>query len=83
MFQVDMPRKQRMFRLDERILESLEDVATKAGFSSANQFVETTLFNLMKMAGAIPSEAEPLPETRGGKRSGAGKPKKSDHSSNA
>lgn len=63
-----MPRKQRMFRLDERILASLEEVATNAGFSSANQFVEATLFNFMKMAGAIPSDAPPLPETRGGKR---------------
>ena len=73
-----MPRKQRMFRLDERILASLEEVATNAGFSSANQFVEATLFNFMKMAGAIPSDAPPLPETRGGKRDrSVGKPKRS------
>ena len=73
-----MPRKQRMFRLDERILASLEDVATNAGFSSANQFVEATLFNFMKMAGAIPSDAPPLSETRGGKRDrSGGKPKRS------
>ena len=74
-----MPRKQRMFRLDERILASLEDVATNAGFSSANQFVEATLFNFMKMAGAIPSDAPPLSETRGGKRDRAvkGKPRRS------
>lgn len=72
---LDMTRKQRMFRLDERILNSLEMAANNAGFSSTNQFVEATLFNLLKMSGTIPSEAEPLPETRGGKRSGAGKKK--------
>ena len=72
---LDMPRKQRMFRLDERILNSLEMAANNAGFSSANQFVEATLFNLLKMSGTISPEAEPLPETRGGKRSGTGKKK--------
>jgi hypothetical protein len=73
-----MPRKQRMFRLDERILVLLDETAKKAGFSSGNQFVEMTLFNLLKMSGAIPPGAEPLPETRG-KRSGAGKPKQTDN----
>jgi hypothetical protein len=73
---LEMPRRQRMFRLDDRILDALDEVSSNAGHSSANQFVEMTLFNLIKAAGKIPADAEPLPETRGGKRAGAGKPKK-------
>jgi hypothetical protein len=74
---LEMPRRQRMFRLDDRILEALDEVSANAGHSSVNQFVEMTLFNLIKAAGKIPADAEPLPETRGGKRAGAGKPRKS------
>jgi hypothetical protein len=63
---LEMPRRQRMFRLDDRILNALEEVSKNAGHSSVNQFVETTLFNLVKAAGKIPADSEPLPETRGG-----------------
>ena len=66
-----MPRRQRMFRLDDRILDALDEVSTNAGYSSANQFVETTLFNILKAAGKIPADAPPLPETRGGDRKSA------------
>ncbi len=73
---LDMPRRPKNFLLDDRIIGSLDDAAKKAGYKSANQFVEATLFNLLKMSGNLPPDAEPLPEARGGKRSGTGrKPK--------
>jgi hypothetical protein len=77
---LEMPRRQRMFRLDDRILDALDEVSSNAGHSSANQFVEKTLFDLMKAAGKIPADAQPLKDGRGGRRAGAGKPKKSTDS---
>lgn len=74
---LDMPRRPKNFLIDERVLEVLDEAAKKAGYKSANQFVEATLFNLLKMSGNLPPNLEPLPESRGGKRAGAGKPKKS------
>jgi hypothetical protein len=72
---LDMPRRPKNFLLDERVIEALGDAAKRAGYKNANQFVEATLFSLLKMSGSLPPDAEPLPEARGGKRSGAGKPK--------
>jgi hypothetical protein len=72
---LDMPRRPKNFLLDERIIDALDSAAEKAGYKSANKFVEATLFSLLKMSGNLPKDAEPLPEARGGKRSGAGKPK--------
>jgi hypothetical protein len=74
---LDMPRRPKNFLLDERIIDALDSAAEKAGYKSANKFVEATLFSLLKMSGNLPKDAEPLPEARGGKRSGAGKPKSS------
>jgi hypothetical protein len=75
---LEMPRKPRLFRLDDRVLESLDALASEAG-SNTNQFVEGILFDFLKRAGKLPKSAEQLPDGRGGKRSGAGKPKaKSD-----
>lgn len=73
----DMPRRPKNFLLDERIIEALDEAAKSAGYKNANKFVEATLFNILKISGKIPSDAEPLPEARGGKREGAGKPKRS------
>ena len=70
---IEMPRRQRMFRLDDRIIKALGIIA---GEGKVNAFVEGLLFEFLQRAGQIPNDATPLPETRGGKREGAGKPKK-------
>lgn len=74
---LEMPRKDKEFRLDDRILDALKHAARKAGMS-INGYVESVLFNHLKGAGELPLDAEPLPEARGGARPNAGKkPKKS------
>jgi hypothetical protein len=70
----EMPRSDKEFRLDDRILEALKRVKEKTGMS-VNSYVENLLFHHLKGAGEIPMTEQPLPEARGGKRSGAGKPK--------
>jgi hypothetical protein len=75
---LDMPRVRKTFVLDERVMNALDSAAKKAGYKNANQFVEATLFNILKLSGNLDTDAEPLPEGRGGKREGAGKKKKSD-----
>ena len=70
---IEMPRRQKMFRLDDRIIKALGIIA---GEGKVNAFVEGLLFDFLQRAGQIPTDASPLPETRGGKRTGAGKPKK-------
>jgi hypothetical protein len=75
MNQLDMPRRPKNLLLDDRILAVLDEAAKNAGYKSANHFVESTLFGLLKLSGHLPSDAEPLPEGRGGKREGAGRPK--------
>jgi hypothetical protein len=74
---LDMPRVRKTFVLDERVMNALDSAAKKAGYKNANQFVEATLFNLLKLSGNLDADAEPLTEARGGKREGAGKPKRS------
>ena len=69
-----MPRRRVNFRIDDRVLDELESLA---GEGKLNQFVEGLLFDFLKNTGRLPPNAEKLPETRGGKRSGAGKPKQS------
>jgi hypothetical protein len=64
---LDMSRRPKNFLLDERILDALDLAAKNAGYKSANKFVEATLFSLMKMSGNLPKDAEPLPESRGGR----------------
>ena len=71
-----MPRKPRLFRLDDRVLDRLDDLAQSSG-TNTNQFVETILFDFLKHAGKLPKEAEQLKDGRGGRRAGAGKPKRS------
>ncbi len=70
----EMPRKPANFRLDERVLQALKAAAFDAGMS-VNAYVENALFGTLKGAGKLPMDAQPLPEPRGGKREGAGRPK--------
>ena len=63
----DMARKQRTFKIDERILEALDRVAQKKN-ASVNRYVENLLFSLMKQEGEIPLDELPLGESRGGRR---------------
>ena len=72
-----MPRKDKEFRLDDRIIDALKGAAAKAEMP-INSYVERLLFSHLKTVGEIPLSAEPLPETRGGRRSGAGKKKITD-----
>ena len=72
-----MPRKDKGFRLDTRIIDALASVKALTGKSS-NSYVEELLLMNLKSLGIIPVDAEPLPDNRGGKRPGAGKPKRSD-----
>jgi hypothetical protein len=71
-----MPRKDTKLRLDERILPALREKAEETGMSF-NALCEAVLFNYAKSIGKIAIDAEPDPEKRGGKRSGAGRPKAS------
>lgn len=69
---IEMPRKPRLFRLDDRVLGALDELAESAG-SNTNQFVESILFDFLKHAGKLPQDVTQLKDGRGGKRSGAGK----------
>ena len=70
---LDMPRVRKTFVLDERVMDALDSAAKKAGYKNANQFVEATLFNLLKLSGNLEADAKPLKDGRGGSRVGAGK----------
>jgi hypothetical protein len=70
-----MPRRKVTYRLDDRILDELEKLVTDG---SVNQFVEGVLFEFLKNTGRLSITAQRLPDNRGGKRSGAGKPKRSE-----
>jgi hypothetical protein len=72
----EMPRKDTKLRLDDRILAALREKAIEDGMSF-NALCESILFSFAKGAGKLPIDAEPLTEGRGGKRPGAGKPKRS------
>lgn len=71
---LEMPRKNAGYRLDERCIEALKVLAARNG-KSANEYLEEMLFVHAKNYSVLPPDAEPLGETRGGKRSGAGKPR--------
>lgn len=77
MYASEMPRKDKGFRLDTRIIEALAKVKDLTGKSS-NAYVEELLMMNLKSLGVIPVDAEPLTELRGGARPGAGKPKQSN-----
>ena len=71
---IEMPRKPRLFRIDDRVLAALDELANNAD-RNTNQFVESVLFDFVKHAGKLPQDATQLKDGRGGKRSGAGKKK--------
>jgi hypothetical protein len=62
-----MPRKNRTFRLDERLIDGLAEVARNQN-TSANKIIENWLLKLCKDEGILPPDAKPLGETRGGDR---------------
>ena len=61
-----MPRKQRTFRIDERLLEFIDQVA-KGSKISASLALEEMLFSIAKLSGKLSKDAQPLGELRGGK----------------
>lgn len=75
---LDMPRKKTGYSLDRRVIDAVQVLADRAG-KSANQFLEKMLFDYAQLNGVIDEKEVPLGETRGGKRSGAGKPKQTDN----
>ena len=76
MYTAQMPRKDTKLRLDDRILLALREKASEDGMSF-NALCESILFSFAKGSGKLPIDAQPLTEGRGGKREGAGKPRKS------
>jgi hypothetical protein len=71
-----MLRTRRNYALDTRITDVLGDAAKKAGYSSETQFIEATLFNILKLSGNLETDTQPLPEQRGGSRTRRTKTKK-------
>ncbi len=57
-------RKTRSFRIDERIIDGLNELAKKKN-SSANRLLENTLLDLLIKEGVLNDSFEPLGETRG------------------
>lgn len=64
---LDMARKRRTFKLDERLLDALKDVSNRSN-TSANNWLETLLIDTFKDNGALPKDFSPLVENRGGLR---------------
>jgi hypothetical protein len=74
---ISMPRKKAGYYIDERVIEAIKAIAMRTG-QSANDIIERLGFDYAKMMGELPPDAEPLKgNLSGGKRPGAGKPKKS------
>ncbi|MBN8563447.1 MAG: hypothetical protein J0L70_23195 [Leptolyngbya sp. UWPOB_LEPTO1] len=76
-----VPRKNAGYRLDERCIDAIKELANRTG-KSINEYLEDLIFQHGKINGVIPPDAEPLGETRGGKRLGAGKPPKKSEQEN-
>ncbi|MCU0548707.1 MAG: hypothetical protein MUC48_05100 [Leptolyngbya sp. Prado105] len=70
-----MPRQPVSYRLDERVISVIETLARRSGVEP-QRYLENYFFLRGKELELIAPEAQPLGETRGGKRAGAGKPKK-------
>jgi hypothetical protein len=64
---LDMARKRRTFKLDERLLDALKDVSHEQN-TSANNWLETLLINTFRREGVLPKDFKPLIENRGGLR---------------
>lgn len=65
-------RKNKSFKLDERVLEALDSLAQKHN-ASINRYLENLLLAHAKQEGEIPIDAMPIGENRGGKRMNAGR----------
>jgi hypothetical protein len=82
MCSIDMPRKPTSYRLDERILNALDQVS-REGNISVNRYLENLLFAHLKQVGKIGMGESPLGETRGSEkgeaRGGKGKRKPKDN----
>jgi hypothetical protein len=70
----DMPRKRFPITIDTRLIEGVKLAAEDAGIS-INSYMEQLLMGHLKNLGKLPMDARPLPEVRGGKRDGSGRPK--------
>ncbi len=71
---IDMPRKPKTYKLDERLIDAIDTLAETAG-ESVGGYVERILWRYCQGMGAIDPKAEPSADKRGGKRAGAGRPK--------
>jgi hypothetical protein len=71
----EMPRRNRTFKLDDRVLDALEELAHEQN-ASVNRYLENLLFSHAKTQGKIPVGDMPLGDTRGGKRENSGRPRK-------
>jgi hypothetical protein len=69
---LEMPRKPKTFKLDERLITALEEAAIKSG-ENPGGFVERILWRYCQGLGVIDLTAEPSKDKRGGKRPGAGR----------
>ncbi|MEP0917006.1 hypothetical protein NC981_09255 [Leptolyngbya sp. DQ-M1] len=72
-----MPRKLASYRIDERVLAVISTLAERAGLEP-QRYLESYFFAKGKELGLIAPDEQLLGETRGGKRPGAGKPKKTE-----
>jgi hypothetical protein len=71
----EMPaRKPKTYKLDERLINAVEQLAESMG-QSAGSYVEQVLWKHCQGMGVIPISENPPKDQRGGKRPGAGRPK--------
>jgi hypothetical protein len=72
---IDMPaRKPKTYKLDERLIDAVEKLAESLG-QSGGSYVEQVLWKHCQGMGVLPISENPPKDQRGGKRSGAGRPK--------
>jgi hypothetical protein len=67
-------RKPKTYKLDERLIDAVEKLAESMG-QSGGSYVEQVLWKHCQGMGVIPISENPPKDQRGGKRSGAGRPK--------
>ena len=70
---IDM-RKNKSFKMDEKLIAFLDTLAKESGTSS-NNYLETLVFRHCQGKGLIPFTEQPPLGGQGGKREGAGRPK--------
>ena len=61
---IDMPRRKLTFRIDERLLQTMDEVARLSGHSK-NLWLERHLTRFFADAGKLPPDFEPLGDLRG------------------